>query len=135
MLVLRQRLAQRLNRWHRQVVVDAKAFDTLDDEGRHRLRKRIKRLRDTPVLLLTGFDAPIEGVMYLDRPIKEAELLQTMLELNPAVPLSSFGRVDKRYVLLGALAADARVDDIANDVAVLSDNALDALEALSEFLN
>ncbi len=42
---LRQRLAQRLNRWHRQLLVDAQAFDTLDDEGRHRLRKRIKRLR------------------------------------------------------------------------------------------
>ncbi|MGB0126987.1 MAG: HsdR family type I site-specific deoxyribonuclease, partial [Rhodocyclaceae bacterium] len=27
-------------------------------------------------MLLTGFDAPIEGVMYLDRPIREAELLQ-----------------------------------------------------------
>ena len=29
---------------------------------------------------------------------------------------------------------DARVDDVAKDVAVLSDNALDALDALSEFL-
>lgn len=42
---LRERLAQRLNRWHRQVLRDAGQFDTLDDEGRHRLRKRIKRLR------------------------------------------------------------------------------------------
>lgn len=44
-LTLRERLAQRLNRWHRQVVVDAERFDALDDEGRHRLRKHIKRLR------------------------------------------------------------------------------------------
>ena len=29
-------------------------------------------------MLLTGFDAPIEGVMYLDRPIREAELLQAL---------------------------------------------------------
>jgi inorganic triphosphatase YgiF len=44
-LTLRKRLALRLNRWHRQVVIDAERFDTLDDEGRHRLRKHIKRLR------------------------------------------------------------------------------------------
>jgi type I restriction enzyme R subunit len=33
-------------------------------------------------MLLTGFDAPIEGVMYLDRPIREAELLQTIARVN-----------------------------------------------------
>ncbi len=67
-------------------------------------------------------------------PERRTELLQTLLDLNPSVPLSSFGRVGERYVLLGALAADARVEDIAHDVAVLSDNALDALTALQDFL-
>lgn len=67
-------------------------------------------------------------------PERRTELLQTLLDLNPSVPLSSFGRVGERYVLLGALAADARVEDIAHDVAVLSDNALDALGALQDFL-
>ena len=33
-------------------------------------------------MLLTGFDAQIEGVMYLDRPIREAELLQTIARVN-----------------------------------------------------
>ena len=33
-------------------------------------------------MLLTGFDAPIEGVMYLDRPISEAELLQAIARVN-----------------------------------------------------
>jgi type I restriction enzyme R subunit len=33
-------------------------------------------------MLLTGFDAPIEGVMYLDRPIREAELLQAITRVN-----------------------------------------------------
>lgn len=37
--------ARRLKRWHRQVRDDAKRFDSLDDEARHRLRKRMKRLR------------------------------------------------------------------------------------------
>lgn len=44
-MALRERLAQRLNRWHREVVADTKRFADLDDTGRHRLRKRAKRLR------------------------------------------------------------------------------------------
>src|SRR5487761_88430 len=33
-------------------------------------------------MLITGFDAPVEGIMYLDRPIKEAELLQAIARVN-----------------------------------------------------
>ncbi len=33
-------------------------------------------------MLLTGFDAPIEQVMHLDRPIREAELLQAIARVN-----------------------------------------------------
>jgi type I restriction enzyme R subunit len=33
-------------------------------------------------MLITGFDASVEGVMYLDRPIKEAELLQAIARVN-----------------------------------------------------
>lgn len=39
-------------------------------------------------MLLTGFDAPIEGVMYLDRSIREAELLQAIARVNR----SGFGK-------------------------------------------
>ena len=42
---LRDRLAARLNRWHRRAAADAKRYRELDDAGRHRLRKRVKRLR------------------------------------------------------------------------------------------
>lgn len=42
---IRDRLAARLNRWHRQVVADAARYGELEDEARHRLRKRAKRLR------------------------------------------------------------------------------------------
>lgn len=38
-------LARPLKRWHKQAVVDAKRFAELDDTQRHRLRKRVKRLR------------------------------------------------------------------------------------------
>ena len=56
MLTLRERLARRLNRWHRQVVNDAERFDTLDDEARHRFRKRIKRLRYAAEFAAAVFD-------------------------------------------------------------------------------
>ena len=42
---LRTLVAARLERWHGQVRRDAKRFERLDDEARHRLRKRLKRLR------------------------------------------------------------------------------------------
>ena len=44
-------------------------------------------------MLLTGFDAPIEGVMYLDRPIREAELLQTIARVNRTGHGKKFGIV------------------------------------------
>ncbi|MDR1227473.1 MAG: YjfI family protein [Azoarcus sp.] len=68
-------------------------------------------------------------------PEKRPELLELLLDLNPAIPLSSFGRAEGRYILYGALARDARIDDIANDIAALSDNAIDALDALSDYLS
>jgi triphosphatase len=40
-----EHVARRLKRWHRQAAADAKHFAELDDAQRHRLRKRIKRLR------------------------------------------------------------------------------------------
>lgn len=90
-------------------------------------------------IFVTSTDSQILCICYLwsdDEvlPERRTELLQTLLDLNPSVPLSAFGRVGKRFVLLGALGRESRVEDIANEVAVLSDNALDALTALQEFL-
>ena len=42
---VRDRLAAQLGRWHQSAAADAKRFAELDDAARHRLRKRIKRLR------------------------------------------------------------------------------------------
>jgi type I restriction enzyme R subunit len=44
-------------------------------------------------MLLTGFDAPIEGVLYLDRPIREAELLQAIARVNRTGNGKQFGIV------------------------------------------
>ncbi|WP_371644365.1 HsdR family type I site-specific deoxyribonuclease [Streptomyces sp. NBC_00597] len=44
-------------------------------------------------MLLTGFDAPIEQVMYLDRRIKEADLLQAIARVNRTADGKSAGFV------------------------------------------
>ena len=95
--------------------------------------------REELPIFITSSDTQVLCMCYLwtdaeVRPERRTELLVTLLELNPSVPLSSFGRIGERYVLSGALSRDARAEDVAKDVAVLSDNALDALDALSEFL-
>jgi type I restriction enzyme, R subunit len=48
-------------------------------------------------MLLTGFDAPVEGVMYLDRPIREAELLQAIARVNRTGHGKRFGLVVDYY--------------------------------------
>jgi uncharacterized protein YjfI (DUF2170 family) len=95
--------------------------------------------REELPIFLTCSQAQILCMCYLwsdaeVQPGRRTELLETLLDLNPSVPLSSFGRVGDRYVLIGALLRDAHVEDVAKEIAVLSDNALDALDALSEFL-
>ncbi|RRH89901.1 DUF2170 family protein [Variovorax beijingensis] len=96
--------------------------------------------RDELPIFITSSDVQVICICYLwtEEEVKaerRTELLESLLDLNPSVPLSSFGRVDGRYVLTGALGRHANVEDIAREVAVLSDNAIDALDALSEFLN
>jgi type I restriction enzyme R subunit len=75
-------------------------------------------------MLLTGFDAPIEGVMYLDRPIKEAELLQAIARVNRTGFGKRAGIVVDYYGLANhlkeALAAYAH-DDIAGALQSLKD--------------
>lgn len=60
----------------------------LDAEGEKEAKKRFKVYGQEPSFLivcdklLTGFDAPIEHVMYLDKPLKEHGLLQAIARTN-----------------------------------------------------
>ena len=96
--------------------------------------------REELPIFLTRAEPQILCIVYLwddteVRPEQRTEILETLLDLNISIPLSAFGRIAGRHVLFGALARDASCEDIAEDVAALSDNALDALTALSEFLH
>lgn len=48
-------------------------------------------------MLLTGFDAPRAQVLYLDRMIQEAELLQAVARVNRTAPKKSYGLVVDYY--------------------------------------
>jgi type I restriction enzyme R subunit len=43
--------------------------------------------------LLTGFDAPIEQVMYLDKPLKEHNLLQAIARTNRTYDKKDYGLI------------------------------------------
>ena len=75
-------------------------------------------------MLLTGFDAPIEGVMYLDRPIREAELLQTIARVNRTGNGKKVGIVVDYYGLAHHLKEALKVyaaDDIEGALQSLKD--------------
>jgi type I restriction enzyme, R subunit len=75
-------------------------------------------------MLLTGFDAPIEGVMYLDRPIREAELLQTIARVNRTGNGKKFGIVVDYFGLAHHLKEALKVyadEDIAGALQSLKD--------------
>lgn len=60
----------------------------LDDTAEKEAKKQFKAFGEEPSFLivcdklLTGFDAPIEAVMYLDKPLKEHGLLQAIARTN-----------------------------------------------------
>lgn len=48
-------------------------------------------------MLLTGFDAPVEGVMYLDRSLREADLLQALARVNRTYKAKKAGLIVDYY--------------------------------------
>jgi uncharacterized protein len=98
-----------------------------------------KPFPDRLPIYVTDAGSQILCISYLfqERDIKaksRTTLLETLLDLNPSVPLSDFGRIGEHYVLIGALSPASSVDDLALELATLSDNAMDALATLKDFL-
>lgn len=65
---------------------------------------------------------------------RRGDMLEAMMDLNIAIPLSHFGRIGEHFVIYGAMAHDADPECIALHVAMLADNALEALDVFTEFL-
>jgi uncharacterized protein YjfI (DUF2170 family) len=91
-------------------------------------------------IYLTQSDSQMICICYLWRDgeviaEKRAQMLENMLEMNIPMPLSSFGRIGEWYAIFGALDHGSSASSIIKELTVLSDNALDALDAMSEYLN
>ena len=65
---------------------------------------------------------------------RKAEMMETMLEMNMPMPLSSFAKIGDKYAVFGALSIHSCLSDIEHELAVLSDNAIDVIDDFSEFL-
>lgn len=119
----------------------------LDDEAEKDVKKRFKMRGQEPSFLivcdklLTGFDAPIEHVMYLDKPLKEHNLLQAIARTNRtcSIKLSDGGEIAKPngrivdYIgvtnHLDEALKSYRADDVENalrDIAVLRNDLKEA---------
>ncbi|CAM5409140.1 DEAD/DEAH box helicase family protein [Streptomyces viridifaciens] len=91
-------------------------------------------------MLLTGFDAPREQALYLDRPIRGAELLQAVARVNRPMQGKDVGYVvDYHGVfehLSGALAAyqQADIDDTMRSLSEEIDGLGPAAEAVRAYL-
>lgn len=91
-------------------------------------------------ILVSADDEQILCVTYLwdDSQVKadgRSELQATLLAMNVPLPLSSFGKIGDRYVLFGALAANSSVEDVVTELEILSENTLEAIEAVAIYLN
>lgn len=102
------------------------------------MRISIEGREELPVFV-TGSPSQVLCICYLwtedeIKPERRSEMLEAMMDLNIAIPLSNFGRIAGHYVIFGSLAHDASAVSIATDVAMVADNALEALEVFNEFL-
>ncbi|MCK5191885.1 MAG: DUF2170 family protein [Methylococcales bacterium] len=61
-------------------------------------------------------------------------LNKMMLELNMAMPLSSFAITGRIYSIFGAMSAESDARHIQEEILVLSENILDALEVCQNYL-
>jgi len=65
---------------------------------------------------------------------KRSELFESMLSLNVPMPLSAFAKMDEKFAIFGAMSLNSSDEDVALEITTLSDNSLDAIEALSDYL-
>ncbi len=76
--------------------------------------EQFKKERDPQILvvcdkLLAGFDAPVEQVMYLHKPLKEHNLLQAMGRVNRKFPKKEYGLVVDYWGVADELQAALRM--------------------------
>ncbi|HFE37651.1 MAG TPA: DUF2170 family protein [Gammaproteobacteria bacterium] len=95
--------------------------------------------REEIPVYLTKTDTQLLCISYLwDEteiiPESRTQMIEMMLDMNIPMPLSSFSRIGDKYAVFGALSVDSSIEDIAHEIVILSDNAIDAIDVMSDFL-
>lgn len=67
-------------------------------------------------------------------PDKRADIAEAMLIMNVSIPLSAFSKIGDQYIMFGALSPKSSIDELLHEIELLSDNVLDAIEAVSDYL-
>ena len=67
-------------------------------------------------------------------PDTKADMNEVMLMMNVSIPLSAFSKIGNQYIMFGALSPASSVDDVLHEIELLSDNVLEAIDAVSEYL-
>ncbi|VAW56014.1 hypothetical protein MNBD_GAMMA07-200 [hydrothermal vent metagenome] len=67
-------------------------------------------------------------------PGQRSEMIEDMLMLNISIPLSAFSKVGSQYVMFGALSPSSSIEDLLHEIEMLSDNVLEAIDAISDYL-
>jgi uncharacterized protein YjfI (DUF2170 family) len=65
---------------------------------------------------------------------KVDDMHTAMLEMSIPMPLSSFSKIGDKYVIFGALSISSTFDDIEHELAVLSNNAIEIIDDMSDYL-
>ncbi len=67
-------------------------------------------------------------------PDQRAAMTEAMLMMNVSIPLSAFSKIGDQYIMFGALSPAASIDELLHEIELLSDNVLEAIEAVSDYL-
>jgi uncharacterized protein YjfI (DUF2170 family) len=67
-------------------------------------------------------------------PDKRAAMAEAMLMMNVSIPLSAFSKIGDQYIMFGALSPKSSIDELLHEIELLSDNVLEAIEAVSDYL-
>lgn len=87
-------------------------------------------------MLLTGFDAPVEQVMYLDKPLWDHNLLQAIARTNRVYPNKGAGKVIDYYGITKSLHKALNFDESVVDSAMINIDKLkeEFVEVLEEIM-
>lgn len=118
---------------------DGANFNVTAHQGDVDMLTIIKQDMEEFAILATASESQLllNAALFDSRQIADgqtAALHQMMLELNMAMPLSSFAKTNELYSIFGALSGDSSAHTICEEVDVLADNIMDALEVCQAYL-